>query len=164
VIRPEQPGDAAAIHSVHIESFPTPAEARLVDLLRAADSLLVSLVAEVDDIIVGHVAFSAVTAATGKPGAGLAPIAVAGPYRGRGIAAELVRAGLDACRAAGIGWAVVLGDPAYYSRFGFRPAVEFGLSSEYGAGSAFQALELIPGALPVGARLVRYAAAFATLD
>ena len=75
-----------------------------------------------------------------------------------------VRAGLEACRAAGFGWAVVMGEPAYYSRFGFRPAAEFGLSDEYGGGPAFQAVELLAGALPVGGGLVRYAPEFAALE
>jgi putative acetyltransferase len=163
VVRPEQPGDAAAVHAVHATSFPTPAEARLVDLLRAAGRLRVSLVAEVGGAVVGHIAFSPVTTASGATGAGLAPVAVAEPHRRRGIAAGLVRAGLKACRAAGFGWAVVLGEPGYYSRFGFRPAAEFGLADEYGGGPAFQAIELIPGALPVGAGLVRYAPEFASV-
>jgi putative acetyltransferase len=160
-IHSERPGDAAAIHAVHAASFPTDAEARLVDLLRFAGRLPVSLVAEIGDEVVGHVAFSPVTAASGAVGVGLAPVAVAERYRRRGIAAALVRAGLEACRAAGFGWAVVMGEPAYYSRFGFRPASEFGLSDEYGGGPAFQAIELVPGALPVGAGLVRYAPEFA---
>jgi putative acetyltransferase len=162
-IRPEQPGDVATIHAVHAASFPTDLESRLVDLLRRADRLLVSLVAEVDGAVVGHIAFSPVTAASGAAGVGLAPVAVTEPHRRRGIAAALVRAGLEACRADGFGWAVVMGEPAYYSRFGFRPASKFGLSDEYGGGQAFQAIELLAGALPVGAGLVRYAPEFAAV-
>jgi putative acetyltransferase len=148
---------------VHAASFPTPAEARLVDLLRAAGRLRVSLVAEVGGVIVGHVVFSPVTAASTAAGAGLAPIAVIESHRRRGIGAELVRKGLDACREAGVGWVVVLGEPAYYARFGFRAASDFGLRDDYGGGAAFQAVELVRGALPVGAGLVRYAEEFATL-
>ena len=161
--RPEQPADVAAVHAVHAASFPTGAEAELVDALRAVGRLTVSLVAEADGAVVGHVAFSPVTAADGATGVGLAPVAVLSAHRRRGIAAELVRTGLEACRAAGFAWAVVLGDPAYYIRFGFHPAAEVGLSDEYGGGSAFQALELVPGALPVGAGLVRYAREFAAV-
>lgn len=162
-VYPERPGDVAAIHAVHAASFPTDLEARLVDLLRAAGRLRVSLVAEAGGAVVGHIAFSPVTAASSAAGAGLAPVAVALPHRRQGIAAALIRAGLEACRAAGFGWAVVMGEPAYYSRFGFRPATEFGLADEYGGGPAFQALELVPGALPVGAGLVRYAPEFAAV-
>ena len=162
-IHTERPDDVAAIYAVHAASFPTDLEARLVDLLRFAGRLAVSLVAESGDVVVGHIAFSPVTAASGAVGVGLAPVAVAESLRRRGIAAALVRAGLEACRAAGFGWAVVMGEPAYYSRFGFRPASEFGLSDEYGGGPAFQAMELVPGALPVGAGLVRYAPEFAVV-
>jgi putative acetyltransferase len=123
----------------------------------------VSLVAEIGDVIVGHIAFSPVAAASTAAGAGLAPIAVIEAHRRRGVAAELVRKGLDACRQAGVGWVVVLGDPAYYAGFGFRAASEFGLRDDYGGGDAFQAVELIRGALPVGAGLVRYSEEFAAL-
>lgn len=164
LIRPEQPGDSSAIFAVHAASFPSDGEARLVDALRVAGRLSVSLVAEVDRAVVGHVAFSPVTTASGAVGAGLAPVAVAGPQRRQGIAADLIRAGLEACRAAGFGWAVVLGKPTYYARFGFRPATTFGLSDEYGGGDAFQAVELVSGTLPVGAGVVRYASEFAALE
>jgi putative acetyltransferase len=163
VVRPEQPRDVTAVHAVHTASFPTDLEARLVDRLRAAGRLRVSLVAEIGGAVVGHIAFSPVTAASAAVGAGLAPVAVAEPHRRQGIAAALVRAGLEACHAAGFGWAVVLGEPAYYSRFGFRPATECGLADEYGGGPAFQAIELVPGALPVGAGLVRYDPEFAAV-
>jgi putative acetyltransferase len=163
VVRPEQPGDVAAIHAVHAASFPTDVEARLVSLLRAAGHLLGSLVAEADGAIVGHVAFSPVSAATGAVGAGLAPVAVLESHRRQGIAARLIEAGLAACRSAGFGWAVVMGEPAYYSRFGFRAASAFGLSDEYGGGPAFQVVELVPGGLPSAAGLVRYAPEFASL-
>jgi putative acetyltransferase len=162
-IRPERPGDAASIRAVHVASFPTDLEARLVDLLRAADRLPVSLVAEVGGEVIGHIAFSPVTAASGAIGAGLAPVAVSEPYRRKGIAGELIRGGLEACRVAGFGWAVVMGEPAYYSRFGFRPAADFGLSDEYGGGTAFQVIELVPSALPRGSGLVRYAPEFAAV-
>lgn len=165
-IRPEQSDDAGAIHAVHAACFPSSSEAQLVDRLRAAGRLAVSLVAEIDGRIVGHIAFSPVTLASGAiraAGAGLAPLAVLAAHRRRGIGADLVRAGLDACRAAGFGWVVVLGEPHYYQRFGFRPAATFGLRDEYGADDAFAAIELQPGSLPVGGGLVRYAPEFAAL-
>jgi putative acetyltransferase len=163
VVRLEQPDDAAAVCAIHTACFPSAAEARLVDLLRAAGRLPVSLVAEIEGVVIGHIAFSPVTVDSGDRGAGLAPVAVAASHRRQGIAAELVRAGLEACRAAGFGWVVVLGEPAYYSRFGFRAASELGLYDEYGGGPAFQCVELVPGAMPVGAGLVRYAPELASL-
>lgn len=162
-IRPEQASDVPAIHMIHTESFPTDGEARLVSLLRAAGRLAVSLVAEANGSVVGHIAFSPVTTELGVVGAGLAPIAVAKAHRRQGIAAQLVRDGLQACRQVGFGWAVVLGEPDYYARFGFCPAGGFGLTDEYGGGTAFQAIELTPGTLPVGAGLVRYSPEFSSL-
>lgn len=76
----------------------------------------------------------------------------------------MVRGGLDASRRAGFGFVVVLGEPAYYARFGFAAASGWGLLDEYGGGAAFQALELRPGAIPRGAGPVRYGAEFALLD
>lgn len=162
-IRPERNGEAAAIHTVVAACFPTDGEARLVDLLREVGRLPVSLVADVDGQIVGHVACSPVTVPVGAAGAGLAPLAVLAAHQRQGIGAALVRAALEASRAAGFGWAVVLGEPAYYARFGFRPAEDFGLYDEYGGGAAFQAIELIPGGLPIGEGLVRYAPEFTSL-
>jgi putative acetyltransferase len=160
-IRPERPGDEPAIHAVHAAAFPTDAEARLVDRLRAIGRLTLSFVAETDGVVVGHVGFSPVTAATGAVGIGLAPVAVIEAHRRRGVAADLIRAGLEACRAAGFRWAVVLGSPRYYGRFGFGPAAAVGLADEYNGGPAFQAKELVPGGLPTAAGLVRYAPEFA---
>jgi putative acetyltransferase len=165
VIRPECPGDEAALRALHAACFPSDAEAQLVDLLRAAGRLSVSLVAVVNGALAGHVALSPVTvaAATAVPGAGLAPLAVAAGWRRRGVGADLVRGSLAAARVAGFGWVVVLGEPSYYARFGFRPASGRGLQDEYGGGAAFQALELVAGAVPVGAGLVRYAPEFAAV-
>jgi putative acetyltransferase len=162
-VRAERPKDVAAIREVLLAGFPTEAESRLVDLLRDAGHLTVSLVAEVNARIVGHVAFSPVSAATSHPGVGLAPLAVTPPHRGRGVAGELVERGLAGCASLGFGWAVVLGAPKYYSRFGFRPAADSGLVDEYSGGPAFQVIELSAGSLPVDAGLVRYAAELAAV-
>lgn len=160
-IRPEAPADIAAIHDLVAGCFPSDAEARLIDALRAAGRLSLSLVAEDAGGILGHVAFSPMTGLVG--GVGLAPLAVHPAHRRRGIGAQLARAGLVACADLGVGWVVVLGDPAYYGRFGFAPASRWGLIGEYGGGDAFQALELIPGAIDPTAGLIRYAPEFAAL-
>lgn len=164
VIRPETPDDAPAIYDLHAAGFPTPAEARLVERLRASGRLSVSLVAEHLGRVVGHVAFSPVSTARGAVGVGLAPVVVSAAHRKNGVGAALVREGLARCREAGFGWAVVLGEPAYYSRFGFQPAARHGLVDEYGGGEAFQVNELLPGAMPTNHGLVRYAPEFASLD
>ena len=163
-IRAEQGEDLSGVRQVHTTSFPTPAEADLVDALRAAGRLTISLVAEVDGELVGHIGFSPVTLADTSDGLGLAPVAVLPEHRRRGIAGALIRRGLELCRRRGAGFVVVLGDPDYYRRFGFAPAGGRGLRDEYGGGDAFQVLELREGAIPSSSGLVRYAPEFAELD
>lgn len=125
-IRPGDPGDCAGVDALLKTTFPTPAEARLVSALRAADADTLELVAEDHRQIVGDVMFSPVTAiaanASQAYGIGLGPVAVLPDRQHRGIGTALVEAGLDYLRNLGVPWCVVLGDPAYYSRFGFEPA------------------------------------------
>ena len=145
-------------------SFPTPAEAKLVDALREAGRLRVSLIAEESGMVVGHVAWSPVTLAGAADGVGLGPVAVLPDFRRRGIADGLIRIGLARCGQMGFGFAVVLGDPDYYRRFDFRPAIQWGLSDEYGGGNAFQAVMFRNRAIPAGGGIVRYAPEFDEVD
>jgi len=162
LVRKERPADIGAIRELLAASFPTTAEADLVDALRAAGNLSISLVAVEDGVVVGHVAFSPITVDGATSGLGLAPVAVRAERRGRGVGARLVRDGLALCRNAAVGLVVVLGDPRYYVRFGFEAARRLELRSEYEeAGDAFQAVELIPGTLRPGGGLVRYRSEFA---
>jgi putative acetyltransferase len=162
-IRPEAPGDIDDIHHVHTVSFPTSLEAKLVDALRDSGRLRISLIAEENGAVVGHVAFSPVTLAGSAGGIGLGPVAVLPGFRRRGIADKLIRAGLAQCTEQ-FGFAVVLGDPRYYRRFGFLPAAQWKLSDEYGGGDAFQAMELAPGTIPRNGGVVRYAPEFSMVD
>jgi putative acetyltransferase len=159
-IRPEQPVDVAAIRQVVEAAFGRAAEADLVDKLRAQGKAVVSLVAEMEGQIVGHILFSEVTVETNPRNIkliGLAPLAVAPAHQRSGIGAHLTRAGLAACRAAGYDAAIVLGHPEYYPRFGFVPASRFGITSEYKVrDEVFMALELYPGALTECAGLAQY--------
>lgn len=161
VIRPERPADIPGIRDVLRLAFPTVLEAQLVDALRAAGRLTLSLVAVSEGRVVGHAAFSPVMLSDNAVGLGLAPVAVWPACQGRGIGSALVRAGLEQARKSGTRLVVVLGEPDYYSRFGFRPAAGWGLRDEYGGGEAFQALVFDEQAVPVGGGLVRYGAAFA---
>ncbi len=163
-MREERRSDAAAIAAVHEAAFPSPAEARLVDELRASSRATISLVAETGRGVVSHVLFSPVTADRAPPesrGLGLAPLAVHPSEQRRGHGARLVRAGLVRAAELGFDYVVVLGAPAYYARFGFSAASERGLGNEYGAGPEFQALALRAGGLDGVAGLVRYAPEFA---
>ena len=147
---------------MHAAAFPTDAEARLVDALRDARRAVLSLVAEHDGQVVGHVLFSPMHSNRGQ-GLGLAPVAVLPRDQRQGIGAALIRAGIEACRAAGFDYVVVLGDPGYYRRFGFRRALDLGLQNEYGAHDEFMVLELRLGGLAGVAGMVKYCSEFAAL-
>ena len=126
MIRAEQPGDAAAIASVTTAAFETALhsggnEAAIVEVLRAAGALSVSLVAEEGGAIIGHVALSPVRIDGAELGwFGLGPVSVRPDRQRLGIGAALVREALAQLSARGANGCVVLGDPAYYRRFGFE--------------------------------------------
>lgn len=163
ILRDEHPRDHAAVRAVNEAAFDTAAEADLVDTLHGQAHPIVSLVAEVDGEVVGHILFSPVTL-DGHPELrlmGLAPTAVAPAHQRKGIGSALVHAGLERCRQLGVGAVVVLGHPSYYPRFGFAPSVRFGIRSEFEApDEAFMLIELQPGYLPGACGVVRYHAAF----
>jgi putative acetyltransferase len=165
-VRPEEARDRERVSAVVAAAFGRPEEARLVEALRVGDGVRISLVAEQAGEVVGHVFFSPVTVdgrAT-PPASGMAPVSVAPDQQRRGIGGALVRAGLDACRRAGIAAVFVLGHPAYYRRFGFAPAGPRGLRYPMaGSEEAFMALELSPGALDRVHGLVAYDPGFGKL-
>lgn len=167
IIRREQPGDEPAIFEVHRCEFPTDAEAKLVDRLRADGMASVSLVAFVDERIIGHVLLSPVTL-TPSPfeaptGLGLAPVAVLPVHHRKGVGSQLIESGIAECRRMGIDYVVVLGEPEFYRRFGFAKASDRGLDNEYGAEEHFMVIERTQGVLDGVRGLVRYAPAFAEL-
>jgi putative acetyltransferase len=165
-IRPERVGDAAAIRAVTIAAFGQSGEADLIDALRARARPLVSLAAEADGELAGHIMFSPVThsARSDRLLMGLAPMAVAPTRQRSGIGSALVSAGLDACRRLGAAAAVVVGHPRFYPRFGFAPASRFGLTCEYNVpDDVFMAVELVEGALTLSPGLVRYHPAFGAI-
>jgi putative acetyltransferase len=165
-IRAEREEDRAAVRAVNLSAFETPSEANLVDALREHARPVVSLVAEDNGAVVGHILFSPVSL-SGHPGLemmGLAPMAVASAHQRQGIGSALVRAGLERCRQLGVGAVVVLGHPEYYPRFGFSPSTRFGLVSEYEVPEeVFMVTELRPAALDGKTGTVKYHAAFGSL-
>ena len=138
--------------------FPTSDEARLVERFRADGDAALSLVAVEAEAVVGHVLFSRLRAPAAA--LALAPLAVRADRRRRGIGARLVRAGLDRAKREGWRAVVVLGDPAYYRRFGFRPEAVRGMASPY-AGPALMGLALAEDGLQ-GPR-IEHAPAFGSL-
>lgn len=149
VIRPETRADHDAIDALHRAAFGSQAEARLVRDLRAAGDLSLSLVAVAGGAVLGHLALSPLTG--DQPAMALAPLAVAPGAQGLGIGGALIGAVFDRAATTPI---VVLGDPAYYGRFGFRPA---DLRSAH-AGPHLQVL----GDLPAGTA-IHHAPAFDAL-
>lgn len=127
IVRPERAADIDAIRALTETAFRTAPHADgtehlIIDRLRAAGALTLSLVAEADGAVVGHVAFSPVSVSDGSAGwYGLGPISVDPARQGEGIGGALVRAGLEQLKARGAAGCVLLGDPAYYARFGFAP-------------------------------------------
>lgn len=164
-IRPERPADAEAIRALTAAAFAglphsDGSEPRIIESLRQGGDLVLSLVTELvaeQGEIVGHIAFSPVTITDGSPDwFGLGPLSVAPRHQRRGIGASLARQGIATMRERGAHGIVLLGDPAYYERFGFAhdPALVFpGPPARY-----FQRL-VLSGNPPTG--IVRYAPGFA---
>ena len=148
-VRDETPQDFAAIRRVVTSAFGRDGESKLVDALRDEGYARLSLVAESDGEVVGHILFSdlAIVAPDATHRAlALAPLAVGPAQQRQGIGSSLVREGLRCLTEAGHRIVIVLGHPAYYPSFGFSPELARQLSSPY-AGSSFMALELVEGAM-----------------
>jgi putative acetyltransferase len=158
-IREEETRDGAAVRDVNERAFGGPEEARIVAAVRGTPASL-SLVAEEDGRVVGHILFTPVRiegAVAGIRATGLGPMAVVPDLQRREIGSRLVLAGLEACRALGYDAVVVVGHPSYYPRFGFSRADALGLRFEAEVPpEAFMALELRPGALSGRGGIVRY--------
>lgn len=146
MIRYARTGDHAAIADVVEAAFGQPAEARLVERLRADEDALLELVAVEDDAVVGHILFSRLWADRYEMFAALAPLAVRPDLQRTGLGSALVRAGLESAKEFGAHGVIVLGHPTYYPRFGFSAEAAAKVSSPYAGQPAFMALALEPGA------------------
>ena len=140
IIRPEDYRDIREISALVTAAFEGAqhsdgTEGAIVEALRASGGLAVSLVAEQNGEIVGHVAFSLVEVdGVEENWYGLGPVAVRPGKQRHGIGVDLIKAGLDQIKLLGAAGCVVLGDPDYYARFGFKvdPALCFpGVPPEY---------------------------------
>jgi putative acetyltransferase len=155
--------DVPKIHAVNRAAFDSATEADIVDVLRSDAENVVSLVAEEDGEIVGHIMFSPVqlTGAADVRAMALAPLAVTPERQRAGIGSALVRAGLEECQRRGIDAVFVVGHPAYYPRFGFTPAASVGFVCEFEVrDEAFMVAELVPGVLDRTTATVLFHSAF----
>ncbi len=126
IIRNEIESDIQVVAEITQTAFQTLAisqhtEQFIISALRAAGALTVSLVAQIDEDVVGHVAFSPVTISDGSPDwYGLGPVSVLPEHQRHGIGTALINEGLSRLKARGAQGCVLVGEPAYYRRFGFR--------------------------------------------
>jgi putative acetyltransferase len=167
LVRRETEADWPAVRAVNCAAFGTSVEADIVDALRREASPLISLVAEVDGALIGHIMFSPVSLEGHETLSlmGLAPMAVAPAQQRSGIGSALVIEGLAQCRQLGCRAVVVLGHPGYYPRFGFAPAASHGIRAEWPVpDDVFMVVELEPGALRGATGVIRYHALFANAE
>ncbi len=159
-VRAETADDFRAIDVVNLSAFQGEAEAQLVGELRKSDGFIpdLSLVAELNGRIVGHVVLSRVKLKNAEGESdilALGPMSVVPSQSHRGIGSELIDAAVARARALCYGAIVVAGHPDYYLRFGFRPASEWGLSCNLSIPEdALTAMELVEGALAGGGEVI----------
>jgi len=148
-IRFEKNSDADGIRALNRQAFESEAEAKLIDLLRERGRYIISLVAVENGQVIGQVLFTEVCVTPTVPykGVGLAPLAVLPMYQKQGLGTKLGHKGLAFCRDLGYDFAVVLGHPKYYSRFGFKKASDFSLGNDYNVDDPFMTLEFRPDVL-----------------
>ncbi|MBT2690693.1 N-acetyltransferase [Bacillus sp. ISL-47] len=170
-IRPEKPSEFEKILEINNLAFGQENEGKLVSLIRTSPHFIptLSLVAEKDGELSGHILFSEVMIETSQGTTvntiGLAPMAVKPDFQNQGIGSALVNAGLERCKELGYGHVVVLGHPEFYPRFGFEPSVKFGIKPPFPVPeNVFMALELTKGALSGIEGAVRYPPAFSEVS
>ncbi|MEU4214801.1 N-acetyltransferase [Actinoplanes sp. NPDC026623] len=145
-VRAERADDVPGVRGVLLAAFGTDAEARLVETLRPGHAWLPDLcvVAEENGAVVAFALLSRIMVG-GERGLALGPVGVLPDLQKRGLGSAVIREGLRRATAAGERLVLVLGDPAYYGRFGFVPAAPFGITSEWSSfGDAWQVLALNP--------------------
>lgn len=130
-IREECPADIGDIRDINQRAFGQDQEGNIVDALRSNGASLLSLVATVNDRLVGHIMYSPISVSSEILGAALGPMAVLPEYQRQGIGSELIEAGNQQLKAAGYPFIIVVGHPNYYPRFGFRPASAHGITCEW---------------------------------
>ena len=165
-IRKELADDIQNIWHLNVNAFETDAEANLVNVLRNSGIPYISLVAEENDEITGHILFTPVTFSGPTPEpkiVGLGPMAVLKNRQRSGVGSMLVKAGIKRCISENIDAIVVLGHPEFYPKFGFVPAVQYGITSEYDVpDDVFMFLELKTSVLQGKSGVIKYHKAFSS--
>jgi putative acetyltransferase len=157
--RSEYPGDKDSLFDLHRSAFGGEAEGKLVNDLRQSGHTAISLVAEADGKIAGHVLFSKLSAP--MRALALAPVAVHPDSQKHGIGSALIRCGLGIAQQEGWSAVFVLGDPYFYTRFGFNADAAKGYNGPY-TGEHFMILPFASKNIPNTGRIV-YPEAFARL-
>jgi putative acetyltransferase len=129
-VREERPADVAAIRDVNNRAFGQDLEGKIVDALRSNGAALLSLVATLNNRVVGHIMYSPISVG-GKIGAALGPMAVLPQHQNRGVGSKLVEAGNRKIKDLGYSFIIVLGHSNFYPRFGFAPAGNHGIQCEW---------------------------------
>ncbi|MEW6521073.1 MAG: N-acetyltransferase [Thermodesulfobacteriota bacterium] len=135
-IRKERTEDIPHIRDINLQAFGQPAEARIIEALRRNCAAFLSLVAEDDGQLIGHILFTPVVIdpdGRGLAGMGLAPMAVLPERQRQGTGSALVERGLQLLRQRACPFVVVLGHPQFYARFGFTPASRRNIRSQWQA-------------------------------
>ncbi|MBN9659487.1 MAG: N-acetyltransferase [Acidobacteria bacterium] len=155
--------DQPATRRLLIRAFGQPDEADLVEALRAEGAVILELVAEAEQQVAGHILYSRLTIDPSEGSAqvaALAPLAVDPDFQRRGVGGALIHMSLPMLAHAGVDAVFVLGDAAYYSRFGFSSELAATLQSPFPPGDHFMAMELSPGSIEGCHGKVCYARAF----
>lgn len=158
-LRLETDRDRDGVEELLLAAFPTALEAHLVNVLHEDGDVVYSLVASEQTGVIGHALYSRMSAPAGS--LALGPVAVTAPRRRQGIAAALIRAGLEYAKADGWEAVIVLGDPSYYRRFGFCREAVRRMSCRY-AGPNLMGLTLTKTAF--GGSHIEYAPAFTKIE
>jgi putative acetyltransferase len=163
-IREERPADVAAVREVNRRAFEQERESNIVDALRANGGALLSLVATIDDQVVGHVMYSRVSVGDMVNGAALGPMAVLPEHQRQGIGTRLIDTANQKIKDAGYPFIIVVGHAEYYPRFGFRPAGKYGIKCEWDVPEeVFMVLMLDAAKMQGVAGLAKYRDEFSTI-
>jgi len=163
-VREERQGDVAAIYELNRLAFGTDQEGNLIDALRANGGVTLSLVATLDQRVLGHILFSPATI-NDVAGVALGPMAVSPEHQRQGIGSKLVEAGAARLKESGCPFVIVVGHPQFYPRFGFKPASSFGITSEWELPEdVFMVSALDPSKLAGVSGLAKYRAEFSSVS